>query len=185
MPTLESKEAGLTVVLLRALSMPEGRFNTHTRQLLPAGNGLGMGVGQQIEAEEDAPFPDGIRSGEALAPSVRSTDGHGKGACGTEPWIATCLLGVATAGFEVWALYHVFLSLQLFSMLSLRQHSVLGARRHHGQRVGSRKKCRKLHVQPGWPWEGPRICSLGSHGLGGLSSRHWFSHGSGGQEPEV
>lgn len=165
--------------------MPEGRFNAHTRQLLPAGNGLGMGVGQQIEAEEDAPFPDGIRSGEALAPSVRSTDGHGKGACGTEPWIATCLLGVVTAGFEVWALYHVFLSLQLFSMLSLRQHSVLGARRHHGQRVGSRKKCRKLHVQPGWPWEGPRICSLGSHGLGGLSSRHWFSHGSGGQEPEV
>lgn len=34
--------------------MPEGRFNAHTRQLLPAGNGLGMGVGQQIEAEEDA-----------------------------------------------------------------------------------------------------------------------------------
>lgn len=54
LPTLESKEAGLTIVLLRALSMPEGRFNAHTRQLLPAGNGLGMGVGQQIEAEEDA-----------------------------------------------------------------------------------------------------------------------------------
>lgn len=27
LPTLESKEAGLTIVLLRALSMPEGRFN--------------------------------------------------------------------------------------------------------------------------------------------------------------
>lgn len=41
--------------------MPEGRFNAHTRQCLPAGNGLGMGVGRQIEAGEDAaapcPFP--------------------------------------------------------------------------------------------------------------------------------
>ena len=69
----------------------------------------------------DAPFPGGIRSGEAQAPSMWSTDGRRKGACGTEPRIATCLLGVATSGFEVsssqtkWALYRVFQSLQLFS----------------------------------------------------------------------
>lgn len=70
-------------------------------------------------------------------------------------------------------------------LLSLRQHSVLGAKSHRGQHVGSGKKYRKPCVQPGWPWEGPCVCLLGGHGLGGFSSRHWFSYGSGGQKPEI
>ena len=196
MLTLESKEAGLTIVLPRTLSRPEGRFNAHTRQCLPAGNGLGMGVGWQTEAGEDAaarcPFPRWNPEWGGAGPlhvvhrwtqerCLRdgTSDCHVSSRCGQLldlRFRAAGQNGLSTVCFS-----HSSCSL----VLSLRQRSVLGAKSHHGQHVGSRKNYRKLRMQPGWPWAGPRICLLGGHGLGGFSGRHWFSHSSGGQKPEV
>lgn len=78
-------------------------------------------MGQQIEAEEmrrpDAPFPDGTRSGEALAPSVRCPQMDTGKVLMDGTLDCHVSSGVATSGFEVWALCRVSVT-PLFSMLS-------------------------------------------------------------------